>query len=77
MKLKERVTLGIVMSLTALLGFYMLSDYCAIELSIPFSLLGLIGARISMRDEKNWKWEESFLFLICVIALAVVGGGKP
>lgn len=77
MKLKERVTLGIVTSLTALLGFCMLSDYF-VELSIPFSLLGLIGAGILMRDEKNWRWGEIFLFLICVIVLAaVVGGEKP
>ena len=75
MKLKEGVALGIVVSLTVLLGFCMLF---AIELSIPFSLLGLIGAGILMRDEKNWKWGEIFLFLICVIVLAVVVGmGKP
>ena len=71
MKHKERVALGIVVSLTILLGFCMLF---VIEFSIPFCLLGLIGAGILMRDEKTLKWGVIFLFLIFVIVLVAIVG---
>ena len=74
MKKKERVALGIAVSLTVLLGSCMLF---AFEFSIPFCLLGLIGAGILMRDEKTLKWGAIFLFLIFVIVLvAVAVGGR-
>ena len=65
----ERAALIVLTSLTIIVGFCLFLDYFRIELSMLLSLLGLFGAGILMRDEKNWKIGAIFLFLICAVAV--------
>jgi len=65
----EKTALIVLMSLTIIVGFCLFLDYFRIELSIVLCLLGLFGAGILMRDEKNWKIGAIFLFLICAVAV--------
>jgi len=65
----EKTALIVLMSLTIIVGFCLFLDYSRIELSMLLSLLGLFGAGILMRDEKNWKIGAIFLFLICAVAV--------
>jgi len=53
------------------LGFCMLLGYFAALLCIPFSMLGLCGGGILMRDDKYLKWGLLYLFLTLLVGSIV------
>ena len=72
MKRKEKIILGIVVFLMFFLGFCMFLGYFAALLSIPFSMLGLCGGGILMRDDKYLKWGWLYLFLTLLVGVGLI-----